>query len=54
MLRFGKLFLVYYWEDRDSTKFPNSKEEYKTLLLKLALEQFEAKVYSNFQQVAHV
>ena len=53
MLRFGKLFLVYYWEARDSTKCPNSKEEYKTVLLK-ALEQFKAKVHSNFQQVVHV
>ena len=77
MLIFSKLFLVYYWEGRDSTKFPNSKEEYfllKILLIYLnavieiheclfwsfhkrqlkALEQFEAKVYSSFQQVAHV
>ena len=80
MLIFSKLFLAYYWEGRDSTKFPNSKEEYfKTVLLKIllsylnavieinecffwsfrerqlkALEQFEAKVYSSFQQVAHV
>ena len=30
---FGQLCLVYYWEDCDSTKFSNSKEEYKTVLI---------------------
>ena len=80
MLIFSKLFIVYYWEGRDSTKFSNSKEEYfKTVLFKIllsyvnavieinecffwsfcerqlkALEQFEAKEYSSFQQVPPV
>ena len=33
MLIFGQLCLVYYWEDCHSTKFSNSKEEYKTVLI---------------------
>ena len=47
MLRFGKLFLVYYLEDRDSTKFPNSKEEYKTVLLKILLISLNAFIEIN-------
>ena len=68
---FCLLFLVYNLvQDRDSTKFSDSKEEYKTFLFLMyflisseclfygrqlkALELFEAKVCISFQQVALV
>ena len=68
---FSLLFLVYNLvQDRDSTKFSDSKEEYKTFLFLMyflisseclfygrqlkALKLFEAKVCISFQQVALV
>ena len=68
---FCQLFLVYNLvQDRDSTKFSDSKEEYKTFLFLMyflisseclfygrqlkALELFEAKVCISFQQGALV